>query len=76
VSTKIVAYATPHVAQCNFRGWSDLVAMTRSVLRVRKENFCLVELGARDFIGLEDAEAGGHGVLCRDGGMMLLTISV
>jgi hypothetical protein len=52
------------------------VAMTRSVLRVRKENFCLVELGARDFIGLEDAEAGGHGVLCRDGGMMLLTISV
>jgi hypothetical protein len=52
------------------------VAMTRSVLRVRKENFCLVELGARDFIGLEDAEAGGHGVLRRDGGMMLLTISV
>jgi hypothetical protein len=36
--------------------------------RLRKENFCLVELGAWNFIGLEDAEAGGYGVLRRDGG--------
>jgi hypothetical protein len=68
VSTKIVAYATPHVVQCKFRVWSDSVAMTRSVLRVRKEKFCVAELGARDFIGLEDAEASSHGVLRRDGG--------